>query len=121
MILTEIASPERDAGCAVLQQRVLGVDAEGHLEVPLANLGIGKSKQSIVPVKALSSPGASDEPPNAPDSAPWASGPTFSILKTSYNHARSPSETLNSARRLGYPHVEHVVVDDGKHGQGRLT
>jgi glycosyltransferase involved in cell wall biosynthesis len=39
--------------------------------------------------------------------------PLVSVLTTSYNHDRWLPDTLNSVERQDYPHVEHVVVDDG--------
>ncbi len=45
------------------------------------------------------------------DPAPTA--PLVSVLTTSYNHARWLSDTLDFVQRQGYPHVEHIVVDDG--------
>lgn len=45
--------------------------------------------------------------------SPTAQEPTVSVLTTSYNHARWLPDTLDSVRRQDYPHVEHVVVDDG--------
>jgi len=51
--------------------------------------------------------------PSKSDDVPVARKPTVSILTTSYNHARWLPDTLNSVRRQDYPHIEHVVVDDG--------
>jgi glycosyltransferase involved in cell wall biosynthesis len=39
--------------------------------------------------------------------------PLVSVLTTSYNHARWLTDTLDSVERQDYPHLEHVVVDDG--------
>jgi glycosyltransferase involved in cell wall biosynthesis len=42
-----------------------------------------------------------------------SSAPLVSVLTTSYNHARWLPDTLASVELQDYPHVEHIVVDDG--------
>ena len=45
--------------------------------------------------------------------SPDAPPPVVSVLTTSYNHARWLPDTLDSVERQDYPHLEHIVVDDG--------
>lgn len=44
---------------------------------------------------------------------PLADEPVVSVLTTSYNHRRWVQDTINSVANQTYPHIQHVIIENG--------